>query len=147
LSASGGARSALARWLAPEEPRQLPGHRWLKIALRAGHVLATGVLVGGFVFLGAAVLDTGWFHAALGSGLAVLLLDSYESCAFYLQVRGAVVLAKLALLGVLPWLGAAQGPVLVGLVVASVVSSHAPARLRYFLLFGRGRVHAAESRG
>jgi hypothetical protein len=141
------ARRAVPSWLVPDPPRQLPGHRWLKIGLRAAHVLTTGILVGGVVFAGAAALRGAWFHAALLTGLALVALDSFESCAFWLQVRGVVVLGKLVLLGALPWLPAGQAPALAALVVVSVLSSHAPARMRYFLLVGRGRVTASDSRG
>jgi hypothetical protein len=133
--------------LVPDEPRHLPGHRALKVGLRAAHALTASILVGGFAFVGREALASGWPEAAALSGAAILALDAYESCAFFLQVRGAVVVSKLAALFALPWLGAAQGPVLVALVLVSVVSSHAPSRVRYHLLLGGGRVRGAQTRG
>lgn len=88
-----------------------------------------------------------WLSHTASTGFLILALDFYQSAAFLLQVRGAVVLAKLFLL---LWLFGSdeQRPgTLALLLVISVLSSHAPARLRYFLLVGRGRIHADESKG
>lgn len=138
---------ALRRLLFPEHPRDLPGRRGIKVALRGVHVLCAGLFVGTYVFAVTPEERATWCAAALLTGGMLLALDLHESAAFLLQVRGAVLLVKVACLCALPWLGAAQAPVLMALVVVAVASSHAPAKVRYHLLFGRGRVTATESRG
>lgn len=139
--------SLLRELLLPARPRELPGKRWLKIFLRGLHVLAAGLFVGASVFPATPQEHKMCLVAAVLTGVMLVSLDLYESGAFLLQVRGAVLVAKLACLCLLPWLGAARNPVLMVLVVVAVVSSHAPAKVRYHLLFGRGRVVASESRG
>jgi hypothetical protein len=79
--------------------------------------------------------------------MAMLLFDLYETGAFLLQVRGLVVLAKIVLLGALPLCGPAQGWILAALLGISVVSSHASSKVRYVMVFGRGRIKGAETKG
>ena len=126
--------------LFPDPPRELPGQRGIKIALRAVHVLCAGVLTATYLLdLGAepepiAAAREAWFSATIASGGAILALDLYQSAAFLLQVRGAVLLAKLACVASLGALGDAAGYALAGVVLVSVVSSHAPSRWRYKVL-------------
>ena len=56
------------------------------------------------------------------------------------------MLLKLTLLALLPVLPA-QGLVLAGILVASVISSHASSGVRYYLLLGRGRIRGARTKG
>ena len=133
--------------LFPEKPREFPGRRALKILLRAVHVLFVGVLVGAHVF---AVGETGtavWFNGTLASGVLLLLLDLHESAVFLLQTRGLVVIGKILVLAFLPWYGTHQAAALCALVLISVVSSHAPSKVRYAVLIARGKVRASHSRG
>lgn len=133
--------------LFPDPPRELKGRRGLKIALRAVHVLCASILFGGYVFKAGIESLGPWILATLGSGLLILLLDLHETAAFLLQTRGLWVVTKLLLLGTLPWLGDLQVWILGGIVVVSVVSSHAPSKWRYFLVFGGGRVTGPVSKG
>lgn len=142
--------------LFPDPPRDFRGRRALKILVRAIHVLAAGVFTGAHLLAGgaagvhalASADPTGaWRQLLIASGLAILALDLFESAAFLLQVRGLVVVIKIALLLALPALGAHAGGVLAAIVVASVVFSHAPSRVRYFLLAGRGRIRGASTKG
>lgn len=137
----------LTRLLLPAEPRRLPGHRGLKVCLRAVHTLAAGVLVGAWLLDAPDPARATWLWATIASGAAMLLLDLVESGAFLLQLRGAVLLAKLALLAGLPMYGNAGGEVLAGLFLVAVVSSHAPSRWRYLVLLGRSRVTGATTKG
>ncbi len=141
------AGTILAAWIFPEVPRDFPGRRGLKIFLRSFHVLLVAVLVGGSILEVETALLRAWLVGALASGLLIFLLDLHESGAFLLQVRGVVVLAKIGLLAALPWLGAWQPWVLGGLVVVSVLSSHAPSRVRYLAVAGGGRIRGARSKG
>lgn len=130
----------------PREPRQFRGLRALKITLRAVHVLCAGVLTGAYV-LEASSGRGPWLAATLASGGAILALDLYQSAAFLLQVRGLVLLLKVALLLALPAFGESARWVLVALMLLSVVSSHAPSKVRYFLLVGRGRIRGSTAAG
>ena len=133
--------------LFPEEPRPLPGRRVLKILFRAVHVLFAGILAGSYVFDVEAAQRAPWFSGTVASGLLILLLDLHESGAFLLQVRGMVVMGKLLVLFLLPWLTGWEAEVLGLLVLISVLSSHAPSSFRYFVVIGRGRVKASRTKG
>jgi len=133
--------------LIPHEPRSYPGQRWVKMMARAAHVVFTGIYLGALVFSVDLVTRGPWFLAAIISGLLMFCLDLYESGGFLLQLRGLVTVVKLILLALLPAFGAA-GVWIVGVVVfGSVISSHAPSSFRYYLIWGRGRIKAAETSG
>jgi hypothetical protein len=140
----------MPRWqslLFPDRPRDFPGRRNLKVGLRAAHVVCAALLLGSHAFAADAGTRTACLLAAASSGLLLLGLDLHESCACLLQVRGAVLCLKLLALGWVALDGAPRPTVLAALVVISVVSSHAPASVRYRMLVLRGRVAPSESRG
>ena len=138
---------ALRTLLFPPEPRTLLWRRAMKILLRAIHVPCAGILTAAYLFDAGASARTVWLIGAVVSGLLILLLDLHETGAFLLQVRGLVVLGKIALLGMLPLFDEYQLPLLVGLLGMSVLSSHAPSAIRYHLVFGSGRFKGATTKG
>jgi hypothetical protein len=129
-------------FLFPDPPRGFPGRRAVKILLRGTHVLCASLCLGAYAF-DAAGRGT-WLLAAIVTGLLLLALDLHESAAFLLEVRGLVVLGKIAALAFLPEGGAW---LLGAVVLVSVVSSHAPGGIRHRVVLGRGRVQAAQTRG
>ena len=133
--------------LFPDPPRELHGRRGLKITLRAAHVLCAATLLGAYVFGVAEAHSEPWLLATVVTGLVILALDLHESAAFLLQVRGAVVLAKILALIALPWLEGYEAWVLGVVVVVSVLSSHASSSIRYRLLLGSGRVKGGVTKG
>jgi hypothetical protein len=139
--------TGLSALLFPSHPREFPGRRTLKILLRAAHVLSGGILTGLYIFEACDALRDRWLMGAIGSGALILLLDLHESGVFLLQVRRLVVIGKIALLAALPLLGGRAGSVLAALVVASVLSSHAPGTIRYFVPFGGDRFKGAKTKG
>lgn len=139
--------SRIKSLLFPPEPRDLPGRRFLKLTLRAAHVLCTGILVGVCVADATPALRTTWQAMAGGTGLLMLLLDVYETGVILLQVRGLVVIAKLLLIAILPWLAAWDTWILAGVVVVSVISSHAPSAVRYFIPVGGKGLKGACTKG
>lgn len=132
--------------LFPPEPRSFRGRRGLKILFRAVHVLCAGVLTGAYL-LDVGASRRGWLTATVASGTAILLLDLYESGVFLLQLRGLVVAGKIAVLVALPHFEKHAGWVLAALVVVSSLTSHAPGRVRYFLVLGGGKFRGAETKG
>ena len=132
-------------YLFPTPTRNFPGMRWVKILLRAIHVLFVAGLIGASMF--AEEESTPWFQGTLISGLAILFLDLYASAVFVLQVRGLIIFLKAGVLIFLTQLGDAAPWALCGLLLISVVSSHAPSKFRYFLLVGRGRLTPSTDKG
>ena len=135
------------RILVPREPRRYPGQRWAKMIARAAHVILSGIYLGALVFHVESAARLPWFQAAMLSGLLMFCLDLYESGGFLLQLRGLVLAGKLLLLAFLPSFGAAGVWVISVVAFISVISSHASANFRYFLIWGRGRIRAAETSG
>lgn len=135
------------RILVPPEPRRFRGQRWVRIIVRSIHVVLASVTLGAFVFHIDPAHRWPWFLATLLSGFLILGLYLYESAAFLLQVSGLVVAAKLVLVALLPAFGAVRVWVLMFVAFASVVSSHGPSGFRHRLIWGRGRIKAAETKG
>ncbi len=135
------------RVLIPAEPRRYPGQRWVKMIARSAHVILAGIYLGALVFHVEPATRGPWFLAAMLSGFLIVCLDLYESGGFLLQLRGLVTAVKLVLLALVPTFGAAGVWVVVGVAFFSVISSHASADFRYFLVWGRGRIKAGETRG
>ncbi len=136
----------LRSFLFPDPPRAFRWRRWIKIGLRAIHALCASVLVGGALLAVDPSQSSAWAAGTAISGLALVLLDLHESGAFLVQIRGLVVFAKIALLATLPWLGWAP-TLLATALVLSVLSSHAPGSVRYFMVLGRGRITGGCSKG
>jgi hypothetical protein len=135
------------RLLIPDEPRRYPGQRWIKMIARAAHIIFSGIYLGALVFGVEPAVRGPWFLATMLSGLLMIGLDLVESGGFLLQLRGLVVAGKLLLLAFLPLFGAAGVWVVVAVAFVSVISSHASSSFRYFLIWGRGRINAAETKG
>jgi hypothetical protein len=146
---SGDAEGSGRAWgrLFPARPRSFPGRRAVKISLRAAHVLCAGVATGSYVFDVAEPLRGQWLLAAAATGVAMLLLDLHESGVFLFQARGVIVLAKIAVVGALPLIEPHRGWILAAMLLLSVVSSHAPSKLRYFVAIGKHRFKGAETKG
>jgi hypothetical protein len=139
--------SAVAQLLFPDPPRDFPCRRSVKMTLRAAHVLAAGIFTGGRIFEVQPELQAPWIAATLISGCLLLALDLHESAAFLAQVRGFVVLAKLVAVALILSSDANHGWACAFLVGVSVYFSHAPARLRYFVIIGRDRIRGSTTRG
>ena len=137
----------LGRLLFPDPPRDLPGRRILKVSLRACHVLCVALFVGAVFFDIAADTQSTWRTATIGTGMILLVLDLHESAVFLLQTRGLLVITKITSVALLPAFGTWGRWILLVLLVVSVVSSHAPSRVRYFLIWGRGRLRPTDSKG
>ncbi len=144
---AGDLAHVLARALFPPLSRSFRGQRLAKIFARAAHVFCVCGYFGGHLFDVAPERITPWLFATITSGCVILLLDLYQNAAFLLQVRGVILLAKVALLCATHWVPDATVEILGLIVVVSVLSSHAPSKFRYFVVLGRGRVSAANTPG
>lgn len=106
--------------------------------MRTAHIAATSVLVGGHAFdVPAAHLYLAlWLVIATG---AVLIFLEAFSVAFkwVFQGRGLMVVAKLALLAVIPFAWSVRLPILLAVIVLASVGSHMPARFRYYSVMER----------
>ena len=119
-----------------------PVPRFLGIVVRAAHLFAMAVLVGG-VWLGAPRSDLmPWGTATIGSGLLLLASElSHDPRAWPFQASALAVLAHVSAMGLMAVNHRAATALA---LVVGAVGSHAPKRLRKWSLLG-GRT--AERRG
>lgn len=131
----------------PPQPRSFPGRRAVKIVCRTVHALCAGVLVGAYIFEISPALRSPWLRWTVISGLLILLVDLHESGVFLLQVRGLIVICKFGVLAAPALLDELRPWWFAALLGISVLSSHAPGKIRYFVVLGGGRFKGAETKG
>lgn len=139
--------SRLGDLLFPDDGRAFPGQRAVKITMRAVHTLCAGVLTGSYLLGSSEQTQALWLAWTIGTGLGMLLLDLIESVAFLAQVRGLVLMAKVGVVLALPVLGDSTGVVLAAMMIVAVISSHAPSKVRYAVVFGRNRIRGVTTKG
>lgn len=115
--------------------RSPPLVRWVRTIVRSLHIPAIGLVLGAW-WLGdmRAAQGTVMVAAALtGLGLGVLFF--WQSRLWLLEVRGAVVIAKVAALSALPYLGHTAGLwLLLAVAFIASVASHMPGNWRHMRL-------------
>ena len=124
--------------LLPEPRRRFPHGRAWNVAARTVHLAATGVLLGGHFFGAPADTLLPWLWAAIASGAVMFGLELYTSFDWLTQIGGLVVVAKVAVLCVIPFAWQARVPLLFVVVALAGVGSHMPGKYRHYsLLYGR----------
>lgn len=124
-----------------KEKKARPGWiRGLDITMRTMHIATTGVLFGGAVFAIPFNRLVTWHQGAVASGVALVLLGLNQSRHWPHEVRGVLVMAHVAVLGLVrlcpqyrPWI------VATALVLGAVVS-HMPGDMRHWSLLYRRRI-------
>ena len=112
--------------------------RAANIALRTAHIGVTGVLCGGHVFAVPRDQLHSWLVWTILTGGLLSAVEAFPHVYWLYQGRGLFVLAKLALLCLIPWLWADRVAILAVVVLLASVGSHMPARFRYYsVLHGR----------
>jgi len=134
-------------WLFPTTPRDFPGRRPLRIALRALHTLAGGVLLGGHIFAAGRADLLPWLLLTACSGALILATDLHASFACLLEVRGLLVITKIALVLAVAPLWPARIWLLATVIILGVAGSHASGRVRHRLLFSPGPITVDRRKG
>lgn len=93
-----GPRGPLRRLLLPAEPRRIVGDRALRVLFRSVHIVTMAVVLGGYAFGIPHDRLQAWIWGMVASGLLLLGLDLFKSCAWLAQGSGAAFLLKTALL-------------------------------------------------
>jgi hypothetical protein len=139
--------SRLRSLLFPEPVRTLPHARAWNIAWRTAHLAATGVLLGGHAFDVHPNRLRLCLYLSIATGLVLVFLEAYPSCRWFYQGRGLLVLLKLLLLCLIPWLWDYRLVILLVVVVIASVGSHMPARFRYYSVVHRRVLDGKASTG
>jgi hypothetical protein len=115
----------------------LPNPRAWNIGLRTAHIATMGVLLGGHAFGVSKEELLPWFWMCLATGSALAVVEVGPRLVWFHQGRGLMTLAKLGLLGCVPWFWDYRFPILLAIVVIASVGSHMPARFRYYSVLYR----------
>lgn len=118
--------------------RDIPGRRYLSIALRSLHILGVAGLAGGYLFSLPREQWLAFFWLAVVTGGAMIVKQLYVDNIWLLQLRGQLIIGKIILLGV-AWQihqGAEPWPYIVALLVSGFIA-HAPGKVRYYSLWHR----------
>jgi hypothetical protein len=100
-----------------------------------------GVLVGGHAFDVPAVRLYPALWATIATGAILVGLEAFSlRFRWAVQGRGLMVIAKLALLVVVPVAWPIRVPILLAVIVLASVGSHMPARFRYYSVVERRQI-------
>ena len=122
----------MTRRLLPPPPRFFPGQRWANIGLRCAHLVGVAGIGGGFLF---ALPEAQWlpfWHLTLASGGLLALLYVWTDFAWLLQLKGQVILLKLALLALAHLYPVWRAEAFVLAIILSGLFAHAPDRVRSY---------------
>ena len=117
--------------------RRVPHERAWNVGLRTLHLMAFGVLLGGHFWDVQAELLLPTLALTVASGAALMGLELYKSVHWLFLVKGLAVLAKLALLLLVPLFWEARVPLLLAVVALASIGAHMPARYRHYSVLHR----------
>lgn len=126
--------------LFPRHSRTFSGKRWFNISLRTMHLIGVAGLGGAYLYDAPRELWQPYLWLSLGSGFAMVLLSLFSNGVWLLQLRGVLILFKLALLGVMLWLPGFNLQLGMAVIVLSSVIAHAPGNVRYHSLWHGRRI-------
>ena len=115
----------------------VPHPRAWKIGLRTAHLMAISVLLGGHTFGAPADQLRPLLYVAIVTGAGLIFLEAFPSPYFVFEGWGLFLLAKLALLILIPFAWNYRVPILLAVVALGSIGSHLPARYRHYSLLYR----------
>ncbi len=129
----------LREWCFPAQVRRVPGARAISVTLRALHLAAVGLLLGGHAYGAAPEALFPWLVLAVATGAGLMVPEVLAWGLYWFVLgKGVSLLVKLALLLAIPFFWEARVPILAAALLLAAVTSHMPARLRHYsFLHGR----------
>ncbi len=134
------ARESLIRVLFPDEPRALPGQRWIRIGLRTLHLIGVAGLGGAYLYEAAPHSWLPYFWLTMATGLLMVMLEVWSNAIWLLQIRGLAIVFKVLLLVAIALHDVAALPLILMVIAISGVIAHAPGNLRYYSPYHRRRL-------
>jgi hypothetical protein len=128
---------SIKKYLFPLESRTFKGKRWFDIGLRTLHLIGLLGVAGGVLFnaeqsITEQAIWFSYFLISIISGLAMVLLSLWSNGKWLLQNRGLAIILKIILLAFIPFFHNYDMQIMVVIVIISGISSHAPAKFRYY---------------
>ena len=121
------------------------GTRGISIALRTSHLASFAILLGGHAFAveGDRLLTA--LYLTIATGIGLMALEVYVIGPHWLFLgKGVMVLSKLAVLLIVPYLWEYRVIFLLLVLIIASVGSHMPARYRHYSFLHRRVVQAGE---
>ena len=118
----------------PSTKRDFPGKRWFSIVLRSFHLV--GVVLAGAAIVAATPLQSVAVGTLLVTGLGLYAIDLWSQPSHWRELAGMFIPLKLSLVAAMVMLPGYAAQIFWILVVASSVTSHAPAAFRHRRLLG-----------
>lgn len=123
----------------------LPTKRFWNIASRTAHIVAAGGLFGGHA-CGASRSDLRpWLLGVIATGIVLSALEVSPIATWWCEIRGAAVIAKVAILAAIPWCWPERVWLLTLVMIMASAGAHLPRRWRHYSLWHR-RVLVSDSR-
>ncbi len=114
--------------------------RNLNITLRTIHLVGMLGVGGGILFNVEADLVSPWLWLTVLSGAGLMGLSIWSSRIFLIQLRGLVILIKIAILLLILYTDGADLALLIGATILSGIIAHAPGNVRYYSIFHGRRI-------
>ncbi|MDH3355011.1 MAG: hypothetical protein OEL79_07340 [Chromatiales bacterium] len=114
--------------------------RILNITFRSLHLVGLLGSGGGILFDVIPERVMPWLWLTILSGLALTLLSIWSGKIFLIQLRGMVILLKMAMLLLILYTDGADLILLIGATLLSGFIAHAPGDIRYYSIFHGRRV-------
>ena len=123
----------------PKQARYFPGQRGINILLRTAHLVGVAGIGGGFLFGLDEALWQPWWWLTLVTGVLLSLLYLYSDGRWLLQLKGQVILLKLALLALAFLVPGWRAELFVLVILLSGLIAHAPGAVRGYHYRPRSR--------
>lgn len=121
----------------PQHSAPIPTRRLVNVGLRAAHLLATGVYVGGLAWDVPCERLRPWRNATIATGAGLLVAEASASPNWPHQFRGLTTVAHLAVLAPIRLWPAVAGPAAVAATLIGAVGSHLPRSIRKWSVLRR----------
>jgi len=121
----------------PAKRRSIPYARAWNIAFRTLHLVFISILVGGHAFGAPVDQLRPLLYGAIVTGGGMAFIDGYPTLEFLHLGWGVMLLTKLALLCLVPFMWPHRLPILIAVIIIGSVGSHMPRKFRHYsIIYG-----------
>lgn len=114
--------------------------RACNIGIRTAHIAVAGILVGGHVFAIPPARLYPWLYLTIATGVALVIAEAYPHRRWGCEICGCLVIAKVALMGLVHWEWEHRVVLLISVIVIGAIGAHMPKDIRHYqiLRFRKG---------